>query len=87
MEERDTNERYRNNIVSLLILKALIQSCHGDLNMFSKCLIYTFCQLMETQDIELIDQTCETVSSIFFRRMIVYMFFFLLIVYCILYVS
>ncbi|RCH81725.1 plasma membrane localization protein [Rhizopus stolonifer] len=60
VEKDIRKQRKENNIVSLLILKALIQSCHGDLNMFSKYLIYTFCQLMETQDIELIDQTCET---------------------------
>ncbi|KAI9277475.1 hypothetical protein BY458DRAFT_505088 [Sporodiniella umbellata] len=52
--------RKDNNLVSLLILKALIQSCYGDLNIFSKYLISIFCKLLDTKDIELIDSTCET---------------------------
>ncbi|CEG74206.1 hypothetical protein RMATCC62417_09451 [Rhizopus microsporus] len=52
--------RKENNQVSLRILKALIQSCYGDLNIFSKCLVNVFCKLLDTRDIDLIDLTCET---------------------------
>lgn len=53
---------YSNNQVSLLILKALIQTCHRDLNIFSKYIVKILSLLLDTRDLELIDLTCETVK-------------------------
>ncbi|KAL0080156.1 hypothetical protein J3Q64DRAFT_1642542, partial [Phycomyces blakesleeanus] len=50
----------RNNQVSLDILKALIQECHSDLNLFSKYIITILTIILDTRDIDLIDLTCET---------------------------
>ncbi|KAI8054905.1 hypothetical protein BDF21DRAFT_403980 [Thamnidium elegans] len=51
-----------NNLVSLHILKALIQTCHRDLNIFSKQIVKILSLLLDTRDLELIDLTCETVN-------------------------
>jgi hypothetical protein len=50
--------------VSLQILKALIQTCHRDLNIFSKHIVKILSMLLDTRDLELIDLTCETVKYI-----------------------
>jgi hypothetical protein len=52
----------RNNQVSLHILKALIQTCHRDLNIFSKYIVRILSEMLDTKDIELIDLSCETVK-------------------------
>ncbi|KAG2214014.1 hypothetical protein INT47_001285 [Mucor saturninus] len=52
--------RKSSNAVSLLILKALIQTCHRDLNLFSKYIVKILSLLLDTRDLELIDLTCET---------------------------
>ncbi|KAI8883558.1 hypothetical protein K501DRAFT_323404 [Backusella circina FSU 941] len=54
--------RITNNKVTLHILKALIQSCHRDLNIFSKYIVRILNALLteNTSDIELIDLSCET---------------------------
>lgn len=54
--------RNRNNIVSLEIIKALIQSCHRDLNLFSKYVVKILSTVIDSKDIALIDLTCDTVS-------------------------
>lgn len=54
---------HRNNQVSLEIIKALIQSCHRDLNLFSKYVVKILCMMLGTQDLELIDLTCDTASD------------------------
>ncbi|KAI7895709.1 uncharacterized protein EV154DRAFT_412753, partial [Mucor mucedo] len=51
---------FSSNGVSLLILKALIQTCHRDLNLFSKYIVKILSLLLDTRDLELIDLTCET---------------------------
>ncbi|CDH49207.1 protein efr3 [Lichtheimia corymbifera JMRC:FSU:9682] len=59
--ERDVwKNRKQNNQVSLEIIKALIQSCHRDLNLFSKYVVKILCMMLGTQDLELIDLTCDT---------------------------
>ncbi|KAI9018619.1 hypothetical protein CLU79DRAFT_761167 [Phycomyces nitens] len=59
--ERDIRKgRRQNNQVSLDILKALIQECHSDLNLFSKYIIAILTMILNTRDIDLIDLTCET---------------------------
>jgi hypothetical protein len=52
--------------VTLHIIKALIQSCHRDLNIFSKYIVRILNALLteNTNDTELIDLSCETVSFI-----------------------
>ncbi|KAI8367580.1 uncharacterized protein BYT42DRAFT_131806 [Radiomyces spectabilis] len=50
----------RNNRISLLIIKSLIQTCHRDLNLFSKYVVRIFSMILNTRDIDLIDLTCET---------------------------
>lgn len=52
--------RKGNNQVSLHILKALIQTCHRDLNIFSKYVVQILSMILDTRDLELIDLTCET---------------------------
>lgn len=59
--ERDIAKgRKQNNQVSLDIIKALIQSCHRDLNLFSKYVIDILDMIMETRDLDLIDIACGT---------------------------
>jgi hypothetical protein len=53
---------YRNNQVSLEIIKALIEACHRDLNLFSKYVVKIIAMLLETGDIEVIDLACQVVS-------------------------
>lgn len=50
--------------MSLQILKALIQTCHRDLNIFSKHIVKILSMLLDTRNLELIDLTCETVKYI-----------------------
>lgn len=50
------------NIVSLQIVKALIQTCHRDLNIFSKYIVKILSLLLDTRDLEIIDRSCETVN-------------------------
>jgi hypothetical protein len=69
---------FRYNLVSLHILKALIQSCHRDLNIFSKHVVKVLSMLLDTRDLEIIDLTCETVK---YRENKPFFFFFL--VYCV----
>ncbi|ORY95514.1 hypothetical protein BCR43DRAFT_493111 [Syncephalastrum racemosum] len=52
--------RKQNNIVSLEIIKALIQSCHRDLNLFSKYVVKILSMVLDSKDIALIDLTCDT---------------------------
>ncbi|ORY90398.1 hypothetical protein BCR43DRAFT_111484 [Syncephalastrum racemosum] len=52
--------RKQNNLVSLAILKALIQSCHHDLNLFSKQVVSILNMTLDTRDLDLIDLSCET---------------------------
>ncbi|KAM3583073.1 plasma membrane localization protein, variant 2 [Umbelopsis sp. WA50703] len=59
--ERDiVKGRKQNNQVSLDIIKALIQSCHRDLNLFSKHVIDILDMIMDTRDLDLIDIACGT---------------------------
>ncbi|KAI8145128.1 hypothetical protein BJV82DRAFT_605036 [Fennellomyces sp. T-0311] len=59
--ERDIAKgRKQNNQVSLDIVKALIQSCHRDLNLFSKWVVKILNKILDTRDIELVDLACET---------------------------
>ncbi|KAI9263714.1 hypothetical protein BY458DRAFT_548095 [Sporodiniella umbellata] len=58
--ERDASRgRKQNNHVTLDIIKALIQSCHRDLNLFSKYATKIIELVLETNDIELIDHACQ----------------------------
>jgi hypothetical protein len=50
--------------VSLDIIKALIQSCHRDLNLFSKHVIDILDMIMDTRDLDLIDIACGTVMRV-----------------------
>lgn len=52
----------RNNQVSLEILKALIEACHRDLNLFSKYVVKIIDMMLETKDIEIIDLACQVVK-------------------------
>ncbi|KAF7726779.1 plasma membrane localization protein [Apophysomyces ossiformis] len=59
--ERDIQKgRKQNSHVSLEILKALIQTCHRDLNLFTKHVVKILNMTLGAKDIDLIDQTCET---------------------------
>ncbi|KAI9494895.1 hypothetical protein BDB00DRAFT_870889 [Zychaea mexicana] len=59
--ERDIAKgRKQNNQVSLDIVKALIQSCHRDLNLFSKWVVRILNKILDTREIELEDLACET---------------------------
>lgn len=58
--ERDAaRNRKQNNQVSLQIIKALIEACHRDLNLFSKYVVKIIAMVLETGDIEVIDLACE----------------------------
>ncbi|CAO3675593.1 unnamed protein product [Rhizopus stolonifer] len=58
--ERDASRgRKQNNHVTLDIMKALIQSCHRDLNLFSKYVAKIIEIVLETNDIELVDHACQ----------------------------
>ncbi|KAI8886462.1 hypothetical protein K501DRAFT_269817 [Backusella circina FSU 941] len=58
--ERDVSRsRMQNNQVSLSILKALIESCHRDLNLFSKYVVKIVSMVLDSKDIELIDRACD----------------------------
>ena len=52
----------RNNQVSLEIIKALIQSCHRDLNLFSKYVVKILGMVLATHDLDLMDLTCDAVT-------------------------
>ncbi|KAI8993551.1 hypothetical protein BDB01DRAFT_332914 [Pilobolus umbonatus] len=52
--------RKDNSHVSLLIIQKLIQSCHRDLNIFSKYIVSILSKLLDTRDLDLIDLTCST---------------------------
>lgn len=56
------NQSCSQNIVSLQIIKALIQTCHRDLNIFSKYIVKIISLLLDTRDLEIIDRSCETVN-------------------------
>ncbi|KAG2220598.1 hypothetical protein INT45_002620 [Circinella minor] len=59
--KRDVSKnRKQNNQVSLEIIKALIQSCHRDLNLFSKYAVKILSMILGTQDLDLMDLSCET---------------------------
>ncbi|EPB87379.1 hypothetical protein HMPREF1544_05805 [Mucor circinelloides 1006PhL] len=59
--EKDIRKgRKSQNIVSLQIIKALIQTCHRDLNIFSKYIVKILSLLLDTRDLEIIDRSCET---------------------------
>ncbi|KAI8099867.1 uncharacterized protein BX664DRAFT_254128, partial [Halteromyces radiatus] len=53
---------YRHNIVSLEILRSLIEACHRDLNLFSKHIVKILAMILDgkDKDIQLIDLACET---------------------------
>ncbi|KAI9364287.1 hypothetical protein BD770DRAFT_407073 [Pilaira anomala] len=58
--ERDiAKARKQNNQVSLEIIKALIEACHRDLNLFSKYVVKIIDMMLETKDIEIIDLACQ----------------------------
>ncbi|KAI8088994.1 uncharacterized protein BX664DRAFT_125194 [Halteromyces radiatus] len=52
--------RKENNKVSLRILKALIQTCHRDINLFCRSVVVILIQLLDTRDMVLIDLACDT---------------------------
>jgi hypothetical protein len=54
---------FRNNHVTLDILKSLIQSCHRDLNLFSKYVAKVIELILETNDTELVDHACQVVNE------------------------
>ncbi|KAI8340545.1 hypothetical protein BC941DRAFT_417525 [Chlamydoabsidia padenii] len=61
--ERDVARgRKQHTIVSLEILRSLIQACHRDLNLFSKYIVKILSMILDTKDkdIQLIDLACET---------------------------
>ncbi|ORZ22475.1 hypothetical protein BCR42DRAFT_406264 [Absidia repens] len=61
--ERDVAKgRKQHNIVSLEILRSLIQACHRDLNLFSKYIVKILSLVLDTKDkdIQLIDLASET---------------------------
>ncbi|GAB5593003.1 plasma membrane localization protein [Umbelopsis nana] len=59
--ERDIAKgRKQNNQVSLDIIKALIQTCHRDLNLFSKYVVDILEMVLGTRDLDLIDIACGT---------------------------
>jgi hypothetical protein len=45
----------------LEIIKALIEACHRDLNLFSKYVVKIIDMMLETKDIEIIDLACQVV--------------------------
>ncbi|KAG0757156.1 hypothetical protein G6F57_009707 [Rhizopus arrhizus] len=58
--ERDVwRGRKQNNHVTLDILKSLIQSCHRDLNLFSKYVAKVIELILEANDTELVDHACQ----------------------------
>ncbi|KAG2205250.1 hypothetical protein INT47_009515, partial [Mucor saturninus] len=58
--ERDIAKgRKQSNQVSLEIIKALIEACHRDLNLFSKYVVKIIDMMLETKDIEIIDLACQ----------------------------
>lgn len=57
------NNYDRNNQVSLSIIKALIQSCHHDLNLFSKWVVRILNNTLDTRNSDLVELSCETVSQ------------------------
>lgn len=61
---------YRHNIVSLEILRSLIQACHRDLNLFSKNIVKILLMMLDNKDkdIQLIDLACETVSFYYLKE-------------------
>ncbi|CAO3598649.1 unnamed protein product [Absidia cylindrospora] len=52
--------RKENNKVSLLILKALIQSCNRDLSLFCRSAVVLLIDMLDTRDMDLIDSACDT---------------------------
>ncbi|CAO3612447.1 unnamed protein product [Cunninghamella blakesleeana] len=52
--------RKSKNKVSLHIMKALIQSCHHDISLFGRLVIFILIIILDTRDIELIDLACDT---------------------------
>ncbi|KAI9491919.1 hypothetical protein BDB00DRAFT_789231 [Zychaea mexicana] len=59
--KRDVSKsRKQNNQVSLEVIKALIQSCHRDLNLFSKYVVKILSMILSTQDLDLMDLSCDT---------------------------
>ncbi|KAI8065585.1 hypothetical protein BC940DRAFT_303764 [Gongronella butleri] len=61
--ERDVAKgRKQHNIVSLEILRSLIQACQKDLNLFSKHVVKILIMILDARDrdIQLIDLACET---------------------------
>ncbi|KAK4521549.1 TOM (translocase of outer membrane) complex component [Mucor velutinosus] len=58
--ERDIAKgRKQNNQVTLEIIKALIEACHRDLNLFSKYVVKIIDMMLETKEIEVIDLACQ----------------------------
>ncbi|CEP19227.1 hypothetical protein [Parasitella parasitica] len=58
--ERDFSKgRKQNNQVTLEIVKALIEACNRDLNLFSKYVVKIIDMMLETNDIEVIDLACQ----------------------------
>lgn len=57
---------FRNNQVTLEIIKALIEACHRDLNLFSKYVVKIIDMMLETKEIEVIDLACQVVSKNWF---------------------
>ncbi|KAF1799907.1 hypothetical protein FB192DRAFT_1423489 [Mucor lusitanicus] len=51
--------KYKNNQVTLEIIKALIEACHRDLNLFSKYVVKIIDMMLETKEIEVIDLACQ----------------------------
>lgn len=58
-----TPKANRNNRVSLEIIKALIQACHRDLNLFSRYVVKILNMTLSKNDIELVDLSCEAVKT------------------------
>ncbi|KAI8984553.1 hypothetical protein BDF20DRAFT_860519 [Mycotypha africana] len=51
--------RHQSNKISLEIIKALIEACHRDLNLFSKNVVKIIDMVLDTKDISMIDSACQ----------------------------
>ncbi|KAL0085984.1 hypothetical protein F4703DRAFT_1904695 [Phycomyces blakesleeanus] len=60
LAKRKNTRKFANNQVSLDIIKALIEACHRDLNLFSKYVVRILNMVLDTKDVQLINLTCET---------------------------
>lgn len=78
---------YRNNQVSLEIIKALIEACHRDLNLFSKYVVKIIDLMLETKDIEIIDLACQVVKCFIYIYVYIHQLTFFYVLVCRIYQS